>query len=252
MNSRRLKLCLIVIVLSLVSCSKVTEYLRNNKDGDIRYCNIKKIQFYFSGQREYVFSYNAAGNPVSAVVDQTGTTVPSRYFTYDNRNRLVRQIGFYEPGNTYFDFYSVYLHDTRNRISRDTSWWWGSIQNGKPISQFGYNVTDYTYDQWDRIIKATISYPLDGWPPLELLYDYNEDGNLVDEDAVYDDKISPSRTNKIWMFINRNYSVNNGFKAKTYNKNKLPLEVDLDAHFFSNHSFFNLDMPQAKIEYMCD
>ena len=42
----------------------------------------------------------------------------------------------------------------------------------------------------------------------------------------YDTKIHLRRTNKMWMFIDRNYSVNNPFTAASYNSYGLPLMFD--------------------------
>jgi len=55
-------------------------------------------------------------------------------------------------------------------------------------------------------------------------YSYNADGNLAGHD--YDDKINYHRTNRVWMFIDRDYSVNNPVIATyEYNDFGLPTRI---------------------------
>jgi len=42
-----------------------------------------------------------------------------------------------------------------------------------------------------------------------------------------DDKIYPHRTNKVWMLIDMDYSVNNVFTASAYKSSGLPLQFNL-------------------------
>ena len=46
--------------------------------------------------------------------------------------------------------------------------------------------------------------------------------------AVYDTKISIYRTSNVWMFLNRNYSVNNIRRATAYNGKGLPKAFEQD------------------------
>lgn len=246
----RLWACLVLSAFLATGCNKVAEFLRSNKDGDIRYCNIKKLSFYFSFPREITFTYNRHGLPVSAVALETGTGLPSRYFYYDDRNRLTRITGLYNPES--FETWTLYVHDNKNRIIRDTTWWWGAVENGEMVSSSGYTTTDFEYDKWDRITKTIQRWDND--PHFQLITDfaYDEDGNLIRDGVVYDDKINLHRTNKIWMFLNRNYSVNNPFNAQTYNNNKLPTAIQLEDPYYDHARFFNLPIAMAQVEYMCN
>ena len=249
-NSRRLFICLTLIVLTLVACNKVGDFLRSQKDGDIKYCNIKKISFNTGIPRNYTFTYNAQGYPVSAIVNVTGTAVPNHFFTYDKKQRLVQHAGHYDNG--LYEFHTKFLHDAKGRIIRDTAWWWGEIINGEYGPAMGFNVTDYKYDKWDRMIESKLTwFDNSGSPSLITTYEYDADGNLIKPNTQYDNKINYNRTNKIWMFINRDYSVNNPFQAASYNQNKLPLNIGQDPEGPNRASFFRLGMDQAVFEYMC-
>ena len=249
-NSRRLLACLILIAIAVVACNKVGDFLRSQKDGDIKYCNIKKINFQAGIPRHYTFTYNAQGYPVSAIVSETGTAVTDHFFHYDKKQRLVQHDGLYDNG--FYEFHTKFRHDAKGHIIQDTSWWWGQVVNGEPAPVEYFSVTDYKYDKWDRIIETKLTwFDNSNSPPLIINYDYDADGNLIKPNTQYDNKINYNRTNKIWMFINRDYSVNNPFQAASYNQNKLPLNIGQDPEGPKRAEFFRLGMEQAVFEYMC-
>jgi YD repeat-containing protein len=85
--------------------------------------------------------------------------------------------------------------------------------------------TRYTYDAKRRISQAavyTINYGVITGPQT-YTFNYNSSGNRTG--PVYDDKLNLNRTNKIWMFLARDYSMNNPFVATQYNLNDLPLVI---------------------------
>ena len=80
-------------------------------------------------------------------------------------------------------------------------------------------------------------------------YQYDERGNLINpfpsgDPVTYDDKISFRRTNKIWMLIERNYSLNNVTGVSNYNEHSLPLSFDKYPWF--------LGVSIIGIEYECE
>src|SRR5690606_17662385 len=57
-----------------------------------------------------------------------------------------------------------------------------------------------------------------------IIYQYDSRGNLVSPMvATYDNKVSYLRTDPAWMFIHRNYSLNNPKNVTRYNSGGLPL-----------------------------
>lgn len=265
-NSRRQLLCLILIVLTIVSCNKVAEFLRSSKDGDIKYCNIKTVKFIYDNKTKIAtISYNAHGYPVSAILDAIETGLPNRYYYYDKKDRLVTEIGDYLNG--IYQYYRKYQHDAKGRIISDSTYANGRLSPDQiMIDSFLYTTSTYHYDKYDRIIKYTQRFNFNPpGRPIAWFYEYDQDGNLsgtgagaADEPPVieplnlqYDNKINPNRTNKIWMFLNRDYSVNNSFVATSYNQNKLPLKINYGERGQGPYTFFGIGMGNAEFTYMC-
>lgn len=78
----------------------------------------------------------------------------------------------------------------------------------------------------------------------DLVYDAS--GNPTGR--TYDNKLNMNRTNSVWMFITRDYSVNNPFTAKQYNDKELPVFV-----IGGQLSLIpGTDGPEYHIEYNCN
>src|SRR5882757_2324396 len=78
------------------------------------------------------------------------------------------------------------------------------------------------YDQLNRIIReeVTPSRMPELPPPTVITYQYDASGNLFPNN--HDNKVSLLLTNKVWRFINRDYSINNPVVADAYNDHGLP------------------------------
>lgn len=243
-------------LLSLSSCKKVWDYVKDHPDGTADNCRIDKI--YFSGY--YVdpsircdtcmdhlarvffrdtadFKYNSKGQ--LAVIDYASTKheltidaypVINYVFGYDSRGRLA---AFFEngeildwEGHKYVSglFSHKYTYKSDNEVI-DSVWTYsGGTINGEEIAvSVDVNtalksVTLITLDSYGRIIK-------DG----DKSYSYDASGNLVKPGVTYTGKKSLLQTNKALMFVNRNYSVNTEVGAATqFNSNQLPTK-------FNNH-----------------
>lgn len=107
----------------------------------------------------------------------------------------------------------------------------------------------YEYDDKKRIIKVTKTFSLGSTYPTEIYqYQYDGNGNLVTPGEVYDNKINFHRTNKIWMFLDRDYSVNNPFTANAYNSNHLATKLVSD----KLRSFLRIQyLAETKVTYSC-
>jgi len=115
------------------------------------------------------------------------------------------------------------------------------------------------YDQEGRVIQIFVPYI----PPLvfpdTLITGHTQDitydakGNA--EGSTYDNKINYHQTNKVWMFIDDQYSVNNPFHIDEYDVHGLPVKFNFNLG--SNSSawhpiLFGLEYPDVVIEYGCD
>lgn len=233
----------------LAGCNKLLDYLKDHPDGTVDLCRIKKMTYYSSSDSTNIdFTYNSWGDPVSAI-RQKNIGTPDAMFRYDARHRLTDYIEAYRNG--FFETWHRYVYNNNNRIIRDTTYIFGYITDEPPLPDEVYDIAivNYEYDNKDRIIHTTqqwYSFP-DPADALHLYYQYDANGNLVLPGAVYDDKINVHRTNRIWMFIDRDYSVNNTFAAE-YNEHGLPTKVSMDYPSSNLAGFYN---GKGVITYQC-
>lgn len=237
------------VLLAVPGCDKVMEYLEANPAADIKYCNVKKFTENTAPQppRTALFTYNIHGNPVKITVNNAGSGNPNRIFKYDGFNRLKEYRGEYLNNN--FEYWYRYAYDAMSRVVADTQYTLG-VLGPEPTNFFDRRVTNYTYDAYNRIIQtSTVSTVFPG-PPVVKNYIYDAMGNLVRPGVVYDNKLNVHRTNKVWMLIDKDYSINNPFTADTYNTNKLPLSITL-APEQPLLNFLGFYLNDSDIEYLC-
>ncbi len=238
----------------LPGCEKATDYFKHTGETDLKQCNITRMFVYLSFSPElgtdtfsYTFAYNYLGNPVSITNSMVGTGNPNIFFKYDKRNRLIELIAPYL--NNIYQEWDRYGYNNKNQVVKDTIYGFGQILGGQPLpSTLSYSYTTFEYDTQGRIIRQTDSiFEYGGHFDYVTPYVFNYDarGNLING-AVYDNKLSYKRTNNVWMFITRDYSINNPFTAIQYNDHDLPL------HFM--HTGLNVvpaEGQELRIEYQC-
>ncbi|WP_126246191.1 hypothetical protein [Chitinophaga rhizosphaerae] len=232
------------------------------------YCKITKVKgdLNFSGPVDsFVITYNHKGNPVSMVRGFVGTGSPNYLFLYDQKGRMTDFYGVYENPSS-FDVWHRYYYDARNRIILDSTYEFGEVGPGnKPLPSPGRpylgvrNISTYTYDQFDRIVKSTDTYGRDT-VFMTRRYKYNVAGNLISVEEQtggasttitdsYDNKINYHRLHPIWQFLDRDYSVNNPLPVAAYNAYGLPVSLMLSGHRYG--SFATTPFTFADIEYSC-
>ena len=81
------------------------------------------------------------------------------------------------------------------------------IYHGPLPSQAAYHYL--RYDNPNRILQDSTVYNYYHLPANVQNYAYDQHGNLAGTSKMYDNKLNPRRANAIWMFIDRNYSLNN-------------------------------------------
>lgn len=252
------KICLLLMFAGvfLTSCQKADEYLSadslkanyqksgyllHKPNAEIKGCEIVQINYGIgTGTDVLKFTYNAAGDPVSVTrLNGASTGHPNFEFKYNSKNQLTDFIGPYNS-NEYAEFWHKYFYDNKGNIVLDSTYIFPKISNGFPESSYNKQVTYYTYDQQGRIVK-------DSTPTFNLVHAYSYDVNGNRIGMNYDDKISVYRTNAIWMFLNRDYSVNNSLDATNYNSTGLPLSAPS-----SDGSFFFLGNNYNNVQFTYD
>jgi hypothetical protein len=247
---------LIVTVAQLTSCEKVGDIFKGPNGAEIKNCNIKKITtLYNAKQYVYEFQYNAQGDPIRINSNAQSLGLNSLIFKYDNKKRLSYYYEETSAPSFDFQFLHRFTYDGQKRAIADSVFAGGSFNALNNGDYAPIEIYYFEYDQYNRVKKvAAVSYP---GSPAEVTnytnYAYDNKGNLIKDPAVtYDNKTSLRRTNSIWMFLARDYSLNNGFTALQYNQHGLPL-----AGLFENSPynwgpmFYPVLMLDSKIEYEC-
>jgi hypothetical protein len=210
------------VSLLLFSACKKDGFPGGPCDTQLAPYNIQTFRFYipYGGWDTLNFTYDRWGNPLTGTRREPATGAPNYIWHYDAQHRLTEYIGLYRPEAAAAEFWHKYFYDARGRIIVDSSYGLIDLYGGQ-FKVYGSQYATYlTYDDHDRVIKETGLY---GMPGNTATYAYDAIGNRSGS-TVYDNKISFLRTSKVWMFLARDYSVNNPFTATSYNTIGLPLQ----------------------------
>jgi hypothetical protein len=208
-----------------------------------------------------IFTYNALGNPVS-IIHQKDIGEDDLFFRYDHANRLTDFIIAYANaaanGGDQWHRYSYDPHNT-TRVIADTDYISYETANGTIASYDGIELTTFEYDAQNRISKTTELVLAPGiTDTIVTAYTYDSHGNLETGGAVYDNKVNVHRTNKLWMFLDKDYSVNNPVDNGTYTYNQvdLPLTIAVSStSLVAGFDFMGIGYPfgfrSVSIGYSC-
>lgn len=193
--------------------------------GQPTYCRIESLWENpgAANQRFILFLYDQYENPVAITTPLPVTGHPYHTFKYDNFHRLRQYRGEYPNGN--YEFWHFYGLDLNGRIGVDTMYTLGAMGPTGPATYFERAISQITYDGQGRIIKVVTDTQISP-SHTETNYSYNGAGNLVRMGVTYDNKMNLNRTNDIWQFLNRDYSMNNPFTADAYNASGFPTVIN--------------------------
>lgn len=227
-----LLLCLPVLLILLSACRKQLDQPLNNDEiagtpNPIQptYCRIESLweNPFAPNQRFILVLYDQFENPVAVTQPMVNTGHPYRTFKYDIWHRMREYRGEYTNGN--YEFWHFYGFDLNGRIGLDTMYVLGTMGPTGPLTYFERTISKMTYDGQGRVIKVVADQQLS---PLhtETNYAYDGAGNLMAPGVTYDNKMNLYRTNDIWQFLNRDYSMNNPFTATSYNATNYPTAIN--------------------------
>jgi len=225
-QSFTVRMAFLFVLIQFSGCQKfIDRIFPGHTNNDYTGCRIKHITSQLStgeGDEEVIATveYNDANNPISFLYNkERGYYLSLRYMYYDSNNRLVDYKVMYDTSLEIEDHRYGYSGD---RIITDT----GTFR----LTGYIVVLSTFEYDSKGRIVVEnrkvidTEGSP-DSWPSVDpIFYQYDSNDNLVIEgDYSYDNKVNFRRTNKVWMFILRNYSQNNLQGATDYNERGLPV-----------------------------
>lgn len=246
----RLLVCALLMNFA-TSCKKAAEELLKDPCADLKICNIKSITI--PGAKPatpnvFTFKYDAWGNPLSFTNTAVANSTPILVFTYDAQHRLKE---FYKPfANGLFESWAKYVYDVSGRIIRDTTYNFGTVTPAGPANSYSYYVSNYTYDANCRIIStSTVLAP--GQFPQTRIFNYDANGNLIKPGVVYDNNVNLHRTNKVFMFVDTDFSMNNPLPATKYNGYGLPSVIG-PGPLLPGLVFLNTQLDNATIKFQCD
>jgi len=265
------RLCFVLFLLQLLSCNKIDlNDLLHHPDKVPQLCDIEKITSiidygYSHDTTIATFYYNKSGDPLKVLFNHPSTGRPHLTFRYNKQGRLTDYIGPYSEGpNTSFEFWYRYQYDPQGKkIIGDSSFGMGQMVNNElvPYDQFT-TVATYEYDSYGRVSKTVRRWVNIPELPLQTFtYSYDSKGNLAvkrwyEGDNIenetfytYGDKPNLHRTNKVWMIVDYDYSVNNSLQALSYNKYGLPLKTGLAGG--SYYFLYQIPLSQASFVYSC-
>lgn len=262
------RIAYLLLFVQLVSCrksfkedqlSQKAESLQSAKlaRAPIPNCVIEKITSWSGVDSPQIarFYYNEWLNPVRVEFKYVGTGRPHLFFAYDKEQRLTDYYAPYQlDPNTAYEFWYNYTYDrSGERVLIDTQYLFGSIVDGVPQPNPTYkSAGNYEYDYKGRVSKVKRTYILQTGPPYPTFvdtYTYDTTGNLLGY-GPYDYRTNMHRTNKVWQFIDRNYSVNNPTTAGKYNKYGYPLWFKTSTPFVFTFAY-QVDLNNSEILYKC-
>ena len=265
----------IISLLVLSSCKKIWDEIKQHPNGTADNCRIEQITFKwmhtvdpeFPATYTYLtdtarFTYNVKGNPTSMKFASTPVfhydAYPSDcFFKYDNQNRLVVFLEhgsvneYSEDDNQFWDgalFWHKYTH-VNAKLIIDSTFMYASGQLSKsntPIYPSEARVTRFELDDYGRVISETLFNETKA-------YTYDQSGNLVKPGVTYTSKKNIKQTNKGWMFIARDYSVNTPVgDASQYNSNNLPVIFNKLIPGILDPTVFDLQPNEkVRVSYQC-
>jgi hypothetical protein len=254
----------LVSVVAFAYCSKVDYFIEHHNNigpGKYRIAKIKGhlgVELYSDDHRPdtATFSYNKHGDPVS-ITRSRGSWYdsPNNYFVYDNKGRLTEMIENERPRPDGSWRWHKYFYGSTGQVVFDSSFIWPNNshymynpETGEdgwvtgPWYAYAVIVNNYSYDAYGRI-KKIVSKDIENrtFPSIEpnqlpdytgrtvtseYNYSYDANGNLANG-TMYDDKLNPRTTNKIWMFLSNDYSLNNAIgTVAAFNEKGLPTKIN--------------------------
>jgi hypothetical protein len=271
----------LVFATFLTGCQKLIDYIHKGNGNSVSdICQVQTVSSTGQyGSSNYVFNYNKRNDLESIITTPLSTGNPNTFFIYDKKQRCSQVISSFTstpttPGGSVWGWHK-FDYNKADQIIRDTAYAFTEIgPDGVVMPSTHYmTVSSIQYDAYNRVVASIDSVWYFGsfTNTYYYAYKYDERGNLVYQArqlriaanpmqtandtfrlAPYDDKISIRQTNKMWMFIDRNYSVNNSFSGATYNSFGLPVYFDAQQYLQGLITLLPFIYGNVTVQYQCD
>ncbi|MBX3257768.1 MAG: hypothetical protein KF862_26805 [Chitinophagaceae bacterium] len=244
-----------IALLILPGCSRAWDYFEDHPDDPARNCRIEKISFEATNADEEapagyaLFEYNAEGNPtfIRYNIPFDEYFPRDKRFSYDAGNRLRVYLS-----DAFISSWHLYTYVSPTKII-DSAFMYsgGNVDvNDHPDTYVDIRVSRLTLDFVGRIIKEETTYG--NGSVSEKTFTYNADGNLIRPGVTYTNQPSIRQTNKVWKFIDRDYSVNQPEgEIEVFNTYNLPY-IFKEERLQPVNSDIPLNYRNTVVEYGCD
>ena len=218
--------CVSSLLTLLSSCQKELNNVKKDGiasaplPGQTTNCRIESIWVnpFMSDNRYHMIGYDEYENPTYISTPFATEGAPFRTFKYDSWHRLREFRGEHANGN--FENWHFYGYNKDGRIAVDTNYLSGKITGDRPTIFGDAIISQSFYDAQGRVIYVLNQSMKFGFV-TEIFYTYDHNGNLVyppGSGVAYSIQANINRTNDLWMFLSKDYSVNNPFFADGYNE----------------------------------
>lgn len=247
------RLTALALMLMVFSCRKNDATVTPEPDGAAagifqRVEHMSHIKDSISGYT-WDFVYNKYQDPEAIITNVVSDGNPNQYFLYDSQRRMVQYIRMFSFENS-FETFREFVYDPikRNRIIRDTGYLFGRIVHGRPVEYTQKMLRRYWYDSLDRVIQERWNLLEPQYPDsMTFTYQYDQRGNLIRNGVEYDDKVNIHRASRVFMFLDRDYSINNPFRSRAYTRKGMPKHIERGLH--NERYFLQMDLDDANITY---
>ena len=280
---RRIYVCTIGVCMLLLagsSCKKAYDFIREHPDDHLSFCRITHIRgdgfFAYPGATDTLtFFYNAKGDPTDMLDRSPARNSQDQHWRYDNRGRLIAYYITFPPPPGYPPptgavEYHKYAYPKPDWVV-DTVIYYGTPEF-PPLYKdaFDGRIDAHLLDSRGRIIRTYHLADLN--PPTQPTteYKYDANGNLEVSNylgapyppgTTYDHMINPYRTNYVFQFTYKDFSLNNliaidpasvGGLVPEYNQFGLPVTLPVPSlTIFTLITFDAMNSNPIEIDYAC-
>lgn len=249
-------LCICLTLVISVSCKKLWDHIKDHPDNPEDKCRIEYIAYRWGEPNEIRpdtvnITYDQYNNPLILKHSALLKPIPESQnmaFKYDSQHRLIAYIEYARPEFTYGLLWHRLVYVNKTTIM-DTMFVYANgdfFNTDRPDPNDYYHLKKISLDNYGRIIKIEddqSAYPV-------ITFEYDSKGNLIKPGVTYTNKINIKQTNRVWMFITQDYSMNApAGEADSYNNNNLPAT----AKKFSFTIYpSDLEDQEVRIKYHCE
>jgi hypothetical protein len=241
-------------LIFMSSCYKIYDFVKQHPGEEVNTCRIKLL---YQGTDTVTIHYNSAGDPIDMIKNRQDASWQSdKVFKYDKSHRLT-DYEWATKGSNYRLIWHRYGYPKKSIVTDSLFTYISDGSGPNPPKENFSNLAIDSLDAEGRIVKL-LQDPYSSFA-YTASYAYNAKGNIDLPYAVYDNQLSILHTNTVWMFLNRDYSVNNRLNNEgglltvtNYNQAGLPLDFTIAPGNHGSDVLFVIVYQKLQVAYDCN